>query len=168
MLTSMAQWHSAAKLIKFRPVIAQTERLGHLDSGTTLRAPQEISMWPNPMAQPQQHQQHKHEDIRAPAQVKQTPSKATHTWHGRTLLLSEGSEGIVGHHGSSCLGDVGLEGFSGWLWKDQGNSREEFISPRKPKLATQKGACLKKIPPNHKEEKRKNNINNIIINNRNI
>ena len=31
-LTSMAQWHSAAKLIKFRPGIAQTERFGQLDS----------------------------------------------------------------------------------------------------------------------------------------
>ena len=31
-LKSMAQWHSAAKLIKFRPGIAQTERFGHLDS----------------------------------------------------------------------------------------------------------------------------------------
>ena len=34
-----------------------------------------ISMWPNPTRQPQQH---KHQDIRALAQVKQTPSKATH------------------------------------------------------------------------------------------
>ena len=31
-LTSMAQWHSAAKLIKVRPGIAQIERFGHLDS----------------------------------------------------------------------------------------------------------------------------------------
>ena len=31
-LTSMAQWHSAAKFIKFRPGIAQTERFGQLDT----------------------------------------------------------------------------------------------------------------------------------------
>ena len=139
--------------------------------------------------QPQQHhqhKQHKHEDIRALAQVKQTPSKATHTltWHGSTMhlftlylaflglkgwLFSYESEEVVRHHGSLCFGDVGLE----TCWSEFGTTqrgprwcfgvffprikgiREKDLSPRKPKLATQKGACVKKIPPAKSKSQRR-------------